>query len=303
MILTVTANAALDRTVEVPSLRLGTRHRIGPERAQAGGKGINVARVLDALGRPVTALAVLGGETGAWIEADLARAGLARLRVDAPGQSRVCLELVEADGRATQLHGPGVRADESIALAVERAVMQRLEGARWLALCGSLPPGMPTDLYARLIRLARARRVATALDASGAALRAGWDAGPDLVRINRSEADGVRGVAAPGHADPTRGSAGLTVISDGADAIEATTREGSRWHIRPPTVRVRNAIGCGDAMMAGLLDALDRGEPVDAALRAATALAAAEAESPVAGRPETARAAALAGAVEIRVAP
>lgn len=279
-VVTVTPNAAIDSTWFLGELRPGTRQLARAGSRQAGGKGVNVSRVLAALGVAVRSVVVVGGETGAEIERDLSRSRLEPIVVQSAGESRTCLEIIEKrSGTATQLHAAGVDADPGTGDALVAAVSSALEGATWLALCGSLPPGLPADVYATLIRVARERRVRVALDASGAALLAGWNTEPDVVRINREEA-----TALPGGFERARAG----VVSDGPRAILAWSH-GRSWRVVPPRARVRNPIGCGDAMLAGLLARID-GNPFEDALRFATALACADAESPVAGRPDLARA-------------
>jgi 1-phosphofructokinase len=302
LVVTVTANAALDRTLHLDELRIGRRQRVQSEHAQAGGKGVNVSRVLGALGFAVRSVVVLGGETGRTIERDLEASGLAPVAVAAPGESRTCLEILEACGTVTQLHGAGVRASEDTARAIVAAVEASLEGAEWLALCGSLPDGCPEDTYFRLVRSAQRRGVRVSLDASGPALVAGWRAAPDLLRINRDEAAEAIGAGSaaevalpPLHAP---GAARLSVVSDGPRTAWAWDDGGRVWRVGPPVVRVRNPIGCGDAMLAGLLATLDGGS-VEAALRFGTSLAAADAESERAGMPEVERARALSSAVSV----
>jgi tagatose 6-phosphate kinase len=302
-ILTVTPNAAIDRTLRVVQLRPGARHLVRSDHVQAGGKGINVARALARLGARARALVVVGGATGEAICRDLERAGLAPIAVRARGESRTCLEILdESSGLATQLHGRGVAADEQTAHELIAAVAEQLAGVGWLALCGSLAPGMPDDTYARLVDLAHARRVPVALDASGPALRAAWRRGPDLLRVNReevAEALGVDGAALALPPPASCGDAGLSVVSDGRRPALAWLRAGARWSLTPPPVQVRNPIGCGDAMLAGLLAALAAGRGTADALRFATTLAAADAESEVAGRPDPERARALEPQVRI----
>jgi tagatose 6-phosphate kinase len=300
-VVTVTPNAAVDRTVYVESLRPGTRHRVLHEHEQAGGKGVNVARVLHALGVPVETLVVVAGAEGDWIVRDLRAAGLAPVAVPAHGRSRSCLEIVEeCSGQATQIHGDGARADALTAIALDEAVTRALSEASWLVLCGSLCPGLPDETYARLIARARTRGVRVALDASGPALRLGWAAAPDLLRINRGEAAGAldstpESVALPPLREP--GRAEWSVVSDGAHLAIAWSRGRERvYQVTPPVIRARNPIGAGDAMMAGLLVTL-ASEPIEQALRFATALGSADAESRVAGRPDLDRARALAARV------
>ena len=305
LVVTVTPNAALDHTLYVDELRPGRRHRVQSEHAQAGGKGVNVARVLAALGVAVRSVVILGGETGHAIHRDLERARLAPVVIPAPGESRTCIEILEDQpGRTTQVHGAGVRATDETARALVAAVEASLAGAGWLALCGSLPAGLPEDTYARLVHVAQARGVHVALDASAAPLLAGWRAGPDLLRINREEAARAHDASDPAALvlPPARapGATRLAVVSDGGEPAVAWSAAGQRWQITPPRVRTRNPIGCGDAMLAGLIATLDAGS-VDDALRFATALAAADAESHLAGRPDAERARELAREVSVEV--
>lgn len=293
-VVTVTPNAALDQTLHVAALTPGARQPVERSHVQAGGKGINVARVLARLGVPVRCVALLAGPTGERIAHDLETSGLSPVVVPAEGDSRTCTEIVDArSGQITQLHGPGARADARAADRLIETVERACEGARWLALCGSLAEGLPLDTYAILIERARARGMRVALDASGAALAAGWRAAPAIVRVNADEArEAGVGIG--------RGRASLAILSDGAAEIRVDAAERS-FRIHPPRVAVRNPIGCGDAMLAGLLARIDGG-PIEDALRFATALASADAESACAGRPDVARARALEAAVEIHAA-
>lgn len=302
MIVTVTANAAIDRTLHVAQLRPGRRQQVLRDHAQAGGKGLNVARVLRALGEPVRAIVVVGGAPGAWILEDLARSGLEASPVWAGGESRTCLEIVDAAGQVTQLHGAGVAADAHVAEALLGDTDQHLAGAAWLALCGSLAPGLPDDTYARLVERARRRGVAVAVDTSGAALAAAWRAGPDLVRVNREEAAQALGL------DPMRldlatagrtGSCRLVVISDGPRPVLARSADGMCWRADPPAIVARNPVGCGDAMLAGLLHARSAGRSVADALRTGVALGAADAEAEAAGCADPRRARTLEACVRV----
>lgn len=298
MIVTVTANAAVDRTVAVGRLLPGTRVEARSEHVQAGGKGVNVARVLHGLGVPAMAVVVVGGAAGDWILSDLERAGIPARALRAPGESRTCLELVEPGGRVTQVHGRGVCGSAGLVDAL-LATCEGLE-ASWLAVCGSLAPGLPADCVARLVERARRRGVRSAVDTSGAALTAALAAGPDLLRVNRTElgdALGIEPEAAPG--DPRSRGVGLGVVSAGEGPVHAWSAEGARLRLHPPVVPLVNPVGCGDAMLAGLLARLAAGADATEALRFGLALAAADAESPVAGRPDSARAAALVPAVRV----
>jgi tagatose 6-phosphate kinase len=298
-IATLTLNAALDRTLHVDRIEAGGKSRLRGESAQAGGKGVNVARVLHALGAETRALVVVGGATGRAIADDLARSGLPAQCVEAPGESRICLEILEPNGRATQLHGSGVHGAGGLLDEIARVVGELPAPFEWLAICGSLPPGMPSDAVGSLLLAARRRGLRVAVDTSGDALATAWRQGPDLVRINDAELAAVLPTGSrelPPYA--SLGPATRGVVSRGALPFDAWSGE-ARLRVVPPRVEVVNAIGCGDAMMAGLLASLAADEAFESALRKATALASAEARSPLAGRTDLALARSLEPGVEI----
>lgn len=300
-IATVTLNAALDRTLHVDRIRRGGKGRVLGESAQAGGKGVNVARVLQALGVRTRALAVIGGGTGRAIVEDLEGSGIPFDAVEAPGESRTCLEIVEPGGRATQLHGVGVDGAGELVARVGAAVEALDEGFDWLALCGSLPPGMPADAVARLGAIARGRGLRVAIDTGGPALAAAWRWGPDLVHVNDTELREVLPAGASARVPHVSlGEARRGAVTRGAAPFEAW-EEGRTWSVTPPTVDATNPIGCGDAWTAGLLAALSADLPFEEALARATALAAAEACSARAGHPDPTLAHEL--QAQVKVAP
>lgn len=303
LILTVTVNAAVDWTLYVERLALGERHAVVEEHAQAGGKGINVARVLRGMGYESHALVVVGGDTGRRIVRDLEASGVPATAVFARGESRTCVEVVErGTARTTRLHTPGIDADAALLEDIVHAFEKLLGRASRVALCGSLPAGLPDEAYGRLVEEARAHEVPVAVDATGAALREAWRRGPDLLRVTREEAAEALGTRPEALEVPPRdapGRVGLGIVSDGDGPIEVWSAAGERWRIEPPRVRAMNPIGCGDAMLAGLLAAQEAGSATETALCRATALAAAEAESPVAGRTDPRRGRELEAAVRI----
>jgi len=302
-IATITLNAAMDRTLHLGRLEPGRVHVVKADHSQAGGKGINVARVLHSLKVPTTAIVVVGGPTGGEILADLERASLEAVVVEAPGESRTCLEIVErGSARATQLHGRGVDASREVLDRVVDAVKALPDETSWVAVSGSLPPGMPVDAVRRLADTARSRGFRVAVDTRGPALLEAWSAAPDLVRVNRDELAEVLGSdekTLPAPPYPELGLPELGVVSHGRAPFMAWLEDGTRWSVTPPPVDVVNTIGCGDSMLAGLLAALVAKEPAESALRQATALAAAEATSPVAGRTDVELARSLEAGVRI----
>jgi 1-phosphofructokinase family hexose kinase len=298
-IVTATLNTALDVTLAIDALHTGAKQPVRSEHVQAGGKGVNVARGLARLGVPSLALVVLGGDTGEQIRASLTRDGLPALALAARGESRTCLELVEPDGRATQLHGAGIDGSGDLGDRAVAALAELPASVEWFALCGSLPPGMPARTARALLEAARQRGLQTAVDIRGPALREAAKAAPDLLRVNAEEFEELSPAAPERWLRDGADRPELVIVSRGAAPFEAATSRGERWQVQPPALEAVNPIGCGDAMMAGWLAAKLAGASLEETLRQATALAAAEALSPVAGQPDPALARRLSAQVTL----
>ncbi|MFI6089360.1 1-phosphofructokinase family hexose kinase [Streptomyces sp. NPDC051218] len=287
MILTVTLNAALDITYRVPALTPHASHRVTEVIERPGGKGLNVARVLAALGHDVTVTGFAGGDTGRVLHERLTREPrVTDALVPVDGATRRTLAIVDATtGDTTQLNEPGPAISPAEWAAFQESYEELLRrDAAAVALCGSLPPGVPVGAYATLVRAARAAKVPVLLDTSGEALRRGVAARPDIVKPNADELAELTGSHEPAQAtrDARRRGAYAVVASLGADGLRAVTPEGT-WQAAPPT-RVRgNPTGAGDSAVAGLLSALVEGLPWPRRLARAVALSAATVESPVAG--------------------
>ncbi|MFD5556793.1 1-phosphofructokinase family hexose kinase [Streptomyces sp. NPDC127068] len=289
MILTVTLNTALDLTYRVPNLRPHSSHRVTEVIERPGGKGLNVARVLAALGRPVTVTGFAGGETGRALRAGLAAHDPDGLVTDAlvpvAGATRRTIVVVDAvTGRTTRLNEPG----PLVSTAEWNALLDRYDAlvptASAVALCGSLPPGVPVGAYARLVRTAKAASVPVLLDTGGEPLRRGVAARPDLVKPNAEELAELTGSHDPAQAtrETRRRGARAVIASLGPEGLLAVTPEG-RWRAVPPGLVKGNPTGAGDSAVAGLLDALVADEPWPVRLTRAVALSAATVRAPAAG--------------------
>jgi len=302
VILTVTLNPAWDVTYPVAALVPGSTHRVARVTGQAGGKGINVARVLKRMGQPVLATGVLCGDTGRAIAADLEAAGVPAAFADGGDHSRTrtTVAVVEtgAAGQATVFNEPGPDAlDWPAILGQLRPLIAR---SALVVLSGSLPPALPTDAYATLIEAARADGVPTILDSDGVALTAALAARPDLVKPNRDEL-----ARATGTEDLRRGARALldagaaaVVVSDGPAGLLAVTPD-EVVRARPPAVRAVNPTGAGDAAVAALATGLLERLPWPDALRRAVAWSAASVLEPVAGAISPAEAGRLADLVDV----
>ncbi|MFH8518190.1 1-phosphofructokinase family hexose kinase [Streptomyces gelaticus] len=301
MILTVTLNTALDLTYGVPELVPHASHRVSDMSERPGGKGLNVARVLSALGHETVVTGFAGGSTGAVLrellagpsplEADPkaasapAPAPITDALVTVAGSTRRTIAVVDrATGDTTQLNEPGplVSADEWTALLGRYEEL--LAGADAVALCGSLPPGIHVGAYAELVRAARAAGVPVLLDTSGEPLRRGIAARPDLIKPNADELAQLTGSREPMRAtrDARRRGAHGVVASLGPDGMLAVTPDGS-WQAAPPAKVLGNPTGAGDSAVAGLLSGLVEGLSWPDRLRRAVALSTATVLSPTAG--------------------
>jgi 1-phosphofructokinase len=278
MIITVTPNPSVDRTVFIDALPRGEVIRGRRSRSEPSGKGVNVALALRAHKHEVLAVLPVGGPVGRQIVEMLRAADVAHLAVPIAGDIRSNVSLVEPDGTVTKINeaGPVLDAAETRALTV--AALGRAGTATWLAGCGSLPAGVADDLYAQLVVEGHRRGVRVAVDSSGAALRAALAAGPDLVKPNAHELaevvdrplETLGDVVAAAEALREQG-AGAVLASLGADGA-VLVDDGGAYHGRAPVARVVSAVGAGDALLAGFLSAGGSG-PV--ALRAALTWAAA----------------------------
>ena len=261
MIVTLTANPSVDRTIEVATLRPGTVIRARASRVDAGGKGVNVARALAAHGGKTKAVLPSGGAEGAQLEALLAGAGLDLLTVRIAGSIRANVTVVEADGTTTKLNepGPGLSQDELDALAV--ALTDAAVQADWVVLSGSLSPGAPADWYAGLIRQLRGTGPRVAIDSSGPPLAMAIAARPDLIKPNREELAELAGRPVDTIADVV--GAALTMTANGVHTVLTSlgpagavlVRRDAAWHATAAALEPRSTVGAGDALLAGYLAA------------------------------------------------
>lgn len=285
MILTVTLNAALDITYDVDALVPNGSHRVSRCFERAGGKGINVARVLSALGRPTAVTGLAGGSTGRALRNDLTAAGLRDELVPMRGESRRTVTVVSReDGDATVFNEPGPHVEMSAWTDFATRFGRLVREAQVVVLSGSLPPGLPSDTYAHLIRRSAEAGAATILDTSGPALLAALGARPTVVKPNAAEI-----AEATGDDDPAAAAEALrdlgaqaVVASGGPDGLRAVTPAGT-WRATPPHRLSGNPTGAGDACVAAIAAGLHAGDPWPSILREAVALSAAAVPCPLAG--------------------
>ncbi|MBA2441404.1 MAG: 1-phosphofructokinase family hexose kinase [Rubrobacter sp.] len=309
MILTVTLNAAVARTLVVPSLTLGQRHRAPESVSLAGGKGINVARVLRELGTPVMATGFAGGRNGDTIRDGLSESAIPFDLVEIAGSSRTSTAIVDPmSGLQTEIneYGPDISPGEAGELSHRLDFL--LEYATAVVFAGSLPGELDEDFLTELVQRSRARGLYTVVDATPAVLKAALKAEPSLVSPNQNEAESVAGFDFIEEEDFSRGLGRLAEL--GAERACITSPEGHSYLMtedgvvaaHAPKVETISTIGSGDAYLAGLLAGLlHRRLPPVEAMRLAAGCAAANAETLGAGAFRAQRAEELAEGVRIEV--
>ncbi|PNG12913.1 1-phosphofructokinase [Stutzerimonas stutzeri] len=279
-VLTVTLNPALDLTVRLPSLRLGEVNRSDSLQVHAAGKGLNVAQVLADLGHQLTVTGFLGEGNPQAFEQLFAARGFADEFVRVAGDTRSNLKLAEADGRVTDINGPGLAVSE----AQRDELLARLERLvpdhDLVVVAGSLPRGIEVQWFVELLQRLKRLGARVALDTSGAALREGLAATPWLIKPNEEELGEARGVAlddssaiaAEARRLQAEGIAHV-VVSQGAHGVSWFSPNAA-LHANPPKVRVVSTVGAGDSLLAGMLHGLLEGWPAERTLTHATAIAA-----------------------------
>ena len=290
MILTVTTNPAIDVTYRLSALRPGDVHRVTSVEERAGGKGLNVARVLRALGVDVVAAALAGGPDADRLERELEAEGIGTAFVDG-ARVRRTLVIVAEDGTTTSLWEPGHGTTDPLGSAsrLTARVDGLLASARALVVSGSLPPDLDPRLPARLARLAVEGGTPVVVDVDGEALDHAVRAGGAVVAPNRDELGELLGSDLRDRADVRDAAAEL--CRRGARGVLATCGpEGAllqldsrAWWARPAQLASGNPTGAGDAAAAALARGLADGIPPQELLRAAVALSAAAVQRPVAG--------------------
>jgi 1-phosphofructokinase family hexose kinase len=311
MIITVTLNAAIDKSLAVPSFRLGRRHRTVDQRTMAGGKGVNIARTLKALGQPVIATGFAGGATGTHIVEQLTEESILNDFVRIREESRTNTSVLDpTTGEQTEINerGPAVTAREVELFRDKLLYLAR--GAAIVVFAGSLPRGVEPDIYAALVRDLERLDVITVVDADGEPLRQAVRAEPDVVSPNVLEAEELVGHEFAGEEERSLAVAevaamgpreAIMTLPDGCYAQVAVDGQRllkrARIELREPVARS----GSGDAFLAGYLAARYEGRSPDQCLRFGVACGAESTARLGAGLIDPREARRLMGGVELTV--
>lgn len=309
MILTVTLNAAVARTLVVPSLTLGERHRAPEGISLAGGKGINVARALRTLDVPVLATGLVGGRDGDAIRDGLSEAAIPFDLVEMRSPSRTSTAIVDpTNGTQTEINERGPEVSPEEAREFSRRLEFLMQYATAVVFAGSLPGNLDENYLASLVQKARDRDLYTVVDAPPTVLKATLKEAPSLVSPNQHEAESAAGFDFIEEGDFLRGLRRLVELGAHGACITSSsgysylTAEGGVVSARAPEVEALSTIGSGDAYLAGLLAGLlhRKLSPVES-VRLAAGCAAANAETLGAGVFQTRRAEELAETVRVEV--
>jgi 1-phosphofructokinase family hexose kinase len=286
LIVTVTLNPAIDRTISVDRLAFEDRAYINSSRDSAGGRGINASSVIHSFGSQTTAVLTLGGETGKRLLGLLECCAFPVRLVPIKNEIRTNLTITDRHGLTVNLNESGPELNKAEVRRVEKTVREALDGAHWLLVCGSLPPGVPADFYGKLISLARQKNVKTLLHADGAPLREGIEARPTVVTPNQREAERLLGrtlltrtqFLEAAERIRSMGSEAV-VLSLGSRGAVAAFADGLMEAL-PPRVDAVCPIGAGDALTAAYTWSMVRKDNAAEALRWGVAAGTASARLP-----------------------
>lgn len=273
MIVTLTVNPAIDRTITVDRLAFEDRAYILSTKDTPGGRGINASSIIHSFGGETLAVLPAGGSSGARFQEYLKQCGFPVEIVTIRNRVRTNLIITDSHGLTVKLNEHGPKLSSAEVKKIEHAVRTKSKGVSWLMLCGSLPPGAPADMYARIIEFARAHGVKTLLDTDGDAFRLGVAANPTVVSPNQEEAERLLNTALITRTNclhaverMRRMGAESVVLSLGNRGAVAA-HEGHLIEAVPPRVDALSPIGAGDAQSAAFLWALENDQPFMEAVR------------------------------------
>ncbi|WP_410514624.1 1-phosphofructokinase [Paenibacillus sp. BR2-3] len=287
LVITVTLNPALDKTVTIDGLEVGGLNRVDDIRIDAGGKGINVAKVLKGFQVDVTAVGFIGGHNGNLILQDLEREGIEHSFTETAAETRMNLKVVDSTVQVTtEINERGGTVSSQEKAQFQQALEDQLEQASILVLGGSVPPGVEHAEYALLIETAKSKGVKTILDADGDALRDGLIASPNVIKPNIHELEQLLGVTLESDEEIVQAARKLTsqgiewvIVSMGGEGSVAVSKD-EALRARPFKIKPESTVGAGDSMVAAIASSLLHGRGLEETLRWATAAGSVTASKP-----------------------
>lgn len=290
MITTVTLNVSVDKAYRIAGrIRPGTVSRVLECVNTAGGKGLNVARIIDFCGEQVAAAGFVGGFNGSYVEALLDQDGIDHDFTRTKSETRSCINILAEDETSTEYLEPGALVEEDEIQVFLDRFPHIIEESDVITISGSIPKGVPEDMYAYLIQKIKEKGKKVILDTSGIYLKEGIKAGPTMIKPNEEELEAILGIKISDRAQTIEAAEKImeygiefVVVSLGGDGALVVSREGT-FHGRPPKLKAINTVGCGDSMVGAFAVAMKRNLSIREALAYAVAVSAANAVNPETG--------------------
>lgn len=283
MIKTVTLNPAIDKTLVIDNFTINTVNRVKKIRIDAGGKGINVSKIIHSLGGNSTACGVISGINGQFIKKELDKNNISNAFVESKGETRINLKVVDMNlGTHTDINEPGVDLSKDVLMAVEEKTFEGLEKNDILVISGSVPASVPGDSYRKWIERANARGVKTILDADRDLLHEGIKAGPYLIKPNTRELEMLIGRKTNSLAEVIQAGQELLkygihiiVVSLGAEGVVFITKAKNIF-AKGIEVVAKSTVGAGDSMVAAITLSLANNDQLEDMIKLAVATATAK---------------------------
>lgn len=280
MIVTVTLNPALDKTLILDTFYISEVNRVVSIREDAGGKGINVSNLITSLGGDTIATGVVAGPTGDFIEKQLTQLGTAYDFVHTEGNTRTNTKVVDIQNKThTDINEPGVPLTNEALEQVEEKIFKHVEEDGIVVFSGSVPKNLGKDIYGKLITKVKQKGIKTILDADGELLQKGMEAGPYLIKPNINELEMLYGKKFSSMEETIRYAKdmlkyGIEIIalSMGADGCAFITKD-KTYFAKAIPVEVKSTVGAGDSMVAALAYAIQQKTPFEEAIKLAVAAA------------------------------
>lgn len=307
MITTVTLNASIDKAYEMDGgIENGTVMRVRRVRNSAGGKGLNVARVVKLCGEEVLSCSLTGGFNGAYLESLLDKDGIRHDFEHISGETRSCINILDKTYGSTEYLEPGCEVSAEEEARFLQRFPEMIKDSTAVTMSGSAPKGMSQDIYRRMICLAKEAGKLTVLDTSGKLLEYGLEGCPDIVKPNKEELETLLQIKIKSLEDVLQAAKKIqafgipyVTVSLGGDGALMLTKDGA-FHAKPPEIRTVNTVGCGDSMTGALAVAFHRQYAPKEALRYAVAAASANAMSPDTGNFDRAVAEKLSAEIKVQ---
>ena len=284
MISTVTLNVSIDKAYKIKgSVESGKVIRVLECNNTAGGKGLNVSRVISICGEEVLATGFVGGHCGALVEELLENDNIKNQFTHVNSETRSCINILDENNISTEFLEKGSYVNENEIDKFIEDFNKIIDNSNIITISGSVPQGVPTDIYATLIKMIKDKNKKVILDASGDLLKEGIKALPTMIKPNSEEMENLLGISINNREEVIKSAIKLyesgielVVVSLGGDGALLVSEEGV-YHGKPPKIKVVNTVGCGDSMVAAFAVAMERGYSNTDSLKYAVSISAANA--------------------------